>query len=309
MGKIATFIDMPALGDTLAAIPTINKLCQAHNVPITVFTYHPSLFYNHPSVLESLPIHQMDYDLYDYFYKTPFKEKAIINGENIEFKHAQIDIRQFHALSLGFSLTPKEMEIDLYIEEDWEIGFKDYVVIHPTYTWESRTWDVEKYQKLIYKLNDKEIPVVAIGKNSSERGFHNISKPVMDIDIPYGVNLMNHPDGSLPKIRSLISKAKCLVVMDSGILHLGGTTDVEIIQLGSSIDPYFRAPYRNGSQKYKYTFVGGGCELFCTSNMKHHLKEWNSIQGVPPLVGCLENKPSFECHPGVDKVFNKIITL
>ena len=309
MKKIAAYIDMPALGDTLAAIPTINKLYQAHDTPITVFTYHPLLFKDRPSVLEALYVHQSDHNLYDYFYTTPFKEKIKINGKDVEFKHSQIDIRQFHALSLGFSLTPKEMEIDLYIKEDWDIGFKDYVIIHPTYTWDSRTWDTKKYQKLIDKLNNKGIPVVAIGKNSSETGFHNISKPVMDIKIQYGINLLNHPEGSLPKIRSLIDKAKCLVVMDSGILHLGGTTDVEIIQLGSSIDPYFRAPYRKGSQKYKYTFIGGGCDLFCTSNMKHHLKEWDTIQGVPPLVGCLENKPSFECHPDEDKVFNKILTL
>ena len=33
------------------------------------------------------------------------------------------------------------METDLYIEEEWKTEFKDYVVIHPTNTWESRTWD------------------------------------------------------------------------------------------------------------------------------------------------------------------------
>jgi hypothetical protein len=30
---------------------------------------------------------------------------------------------------------------------------------------------------------------------------------------------------------------------------------------------------------------------------------------VPPLVKCLENKETFECHPSVDQVFNKIIEI
>jgi glycosyltransferase involved in cell wall biosynthesis len=31
--------------------------------------------------------------------------------------------------------------------------------------------------------------------------------------------------------------------------------------------------------------------------MKYGVKEWGSINGVPPLVSCLEKKPTFECHP------------
>jgi len=304
--SIALSIKSSALGDTLAAIPTLKKLSQAHECALTVFSYHPYLFKNHPCVKNTFHINssQEGYKIYT----TPFSTKDQVNGKTVEFKHAQIDIRQFHALSLGFSLTPEEMEMDLYIEENWDVDFKNYVVIHPTHTWPSRTWDVHKWQELIYKLNDNNIPVVAIGKDSSETGFFDINKPVMGLNIPYGINLLNHPESSIAKIRGLLKKAKCLVAMDSGILHVAGTTDVEIIQLGSSIHPYYRAPYRKGSQDYKYTHVGGTCNLFCTSNMKHHLKEWNDIQGVPPLIGCLENKPTFECHPTPKKVLNTILT-
>ena len=85
--------------------------------------------------------------------------------------------------------------------------------------------------------------------------------------------------------------------MDSGILHFAGTTETFIIQLGSSINNKLRAPYRNGSQNYKYKYISGSCDIFCASNMKYGIKEWGSINSVPPLVKCLENKPTFECHP------------
>jgi hypothetical protein len=43
--------------------------------------------------------------------------------------------------------------------------------------------------------------------------------------------------------------------------------------------------------------------------MKHGVKEWGDIQGVPPLINCLENKKTFECHPNVDSVVNLIIDI
>ena len=303
--SIALSINISALGDTLAAIPTLNKLAKTHGSTLTVFSHHPYLFENHPSVKAALPINSSkeNYKVYN----VPLSGKNQINGKEVEFKHAQIDIRQYHAMSLGFSLTPEEMEMDLYIEEDWDINFKDYVVIHPTHTWPSRTWSKDKWQELVYKLNNNNIPVVAIGKDDSEKGFIDVNKPIIKLDIPYGVDLTNHPDGSIAKVRGLLKNARSLIVMDSGILHIGGTTDVKIIQLGSSIHPYYRAPYRKGSQDYKYTYVGGTCNLFCTSDMKHHLKEWGTIQGVPVLLGCLENKPTFECHPSSNKVLKIIL--
>jgi len=43
--------------------------------------------------------------------------------------------------------------------------------------------------------------------------------------------------------------------------------------------------------------------------MKYGVKEWRSIHGVPPLVNCLEHKPTFECHPSSDKVLNRVLGL
>jgi hypothetical protein len=47
----------------------------------------------------------------------------------------------------------------------------------------------------------------------------------------------------------------------------------------------------------------------CASDMKHGVKEWGSIQGIPSLVNCLENKKTFECHPNVLQVYIKIMEL
>jgi len=107
----------------------------------------------------------------------------------------------------------------------------------------------------------------------------------------------------------LIQKSSALITMDSGLLHLAGTTDAQIIQLGGSINWRLRAPYRHGTQNYKYHYVDGECKIACASDMRYGVQHWNSIRGIPPLVGCLENKSEFVCHPNVSQVFNKILEL
>jgi len=309
---VALWIDTPALGDTIAATPTLRKLSKAFNdLPLTVFTSNPSLFDGHPLVYQALPLDapKDGFKVYHTFWPLVGKNYDL-NGSKVEFRHSNTDIRQFHAMSLGFSLAQDELEMELYCEKEYELPFTDYVIIHPTHTWPTRTWAQEKWQELVDRLNARGIPVVAVGKDSAEVGTFNVQKPVMNIDIKLGINLLNNPEINIPVLRWMMEyKARAVVTMDSGILHVAGTTNVEIIQLGSSIDWRLRAPYRRGVQDYKYNYVAGGCGIMCTSNMKYNSMVHGSIHGVPPQIYCLENKPTFECHPTVDQVYEHILNL
>jgi ADP-heptose:LPS heptosyltransferase len=297
-----------AIGDTLCSTPVLRKLYDSYNSKIIVVTDFPELFKNNPlveKVYQSSSINR-DFINSNFISHNSFYEYGQKNNKGIEFKHNRIDIRQSHAIKLGFMLTKDEMELD-YIPDTFEPINKlpeKYVLIHPVQNWPSRTWDAVKWMELTKKLNEQNISVVSIGKESSEVGFFNVKKPIFNFEIKNGINLMNKT--TLSQSWHLIDKSMCFITMDSGLLHLAGTTDSNILQLGSSINKEFRAPYRNGSQDYKYHYVGGGCSLFCGSDMKYGVKEWGDIQGVPPLINCLENKPTFECHPSVDQVIDKL---
>lgn len=309
--QTAISVNTPALGDTLAVIPTIRKVSKAYETPITVFTQFPELFQNHPCVKEAFPLNasKEGYNVLNTFSHLAGKTHNL-NGNKVQFKYAHTDSRQYHALSLGFTLLPEEMETDLYVEENWEINFKNYIVIHASNTWPARTWSQDKWQNLVYKLNELNIPVVAIGKSLIEHGnLATYDKSVMSIEIPYGINLMDHPESSIPKVRNIINKARGVVTMDSGILHLAGTTDTHIIQLGFNGNPKWRAPYRKGTQNYKYTYVKGSCDLQCASSLKYNLKVHGHLQETPPVATCLENKPTFECHPKVEDVVRAVKEL
>jgi ADP-heptose:LPS heptosyltransferase len=295
-----------ALGDTLAVTPTLRKLYQSYGKKISVATHHHELFKNNPYVDNIFT--DINDDIRNE-YETFISFNVGYHPNGVCYKHNAMDIRQFHAVNLGFMLTKDEMSMDYFPDEMEPIENlpEKYVLIHPVQNWNSRTWEVKKWQMLTKILNEKGIAVVSVGKDSSELGGSNVDKPVFNFNIDLGLNLMNKT--SLSQTWHLINNSVCFITMDSGLLHLAGTTDVEIIQLGSSINPEFRSPIRNGSQDYKYHYVLGGCGLHCASDMKYGVREWQSIQGIPSLVNCLERKETFECHPTIFSVYNKILEI
>jgi hypothetical protein len=297
-----------SIGDTLCSTPTLRKLYESYERKITIVTHFPEIFDSNFCVekVYHSNVVNMDYLRKQFIVHTTFDVLGNKTERGVEYKHSRIDIRQYHAISLGFMLAEDEMECDFYPKDYEEIeGLPEkYVLIHPVQTWHNRTWPASNWVDLTKKLNAIGISVVSIGKESSEVGFFSIDKPTFNFEIKRGLNLINKT--SLSQAWHLINRSICFVTMDSGLLHLAGTTDSEIIMLGSAIKPEFRKPYRQGSQDYKLSYILGGCDLHCCSDMKHGVKEWGDIQGVPPLIGCLENKKTFECHPTVDKVIEKI---
>ena len=295
-----------ALGDTLAVTPTLRKLFNSYGKKISVATHQPEIFKNNPYVDNIFnEITEEIKNEYEVF--VSFNIGYHPNG--VCYKHNTMDIRQFHAVNLGFMLTRDEMSMDYFPDEVESIeGLPEkYVLIHPVQNWNSRTWDEKKWQMLTKLLNERGIAVISVGKDSSELGGSNVDKPVFNFNIDIGLNLMNQT--TLSQTWWLINGAMCFITMDSGLLHLAGTTDSEIIQLGSSIHPQFRAPYRKNNQGYKYHYVLGGCGLHCASDIKYGVREWQSIQGIPSLVNCLERKETFECHPTIFAVYNKVLEI
>lgn len=300
----------PSLGDLICATPTIKKISEAYEKKITVLSSKPELFKMNPFVEFSYKHKSVDFDYFknNYITHNSFYNVGKKNEMGVEYKHNRIDIRQFHAILLGFMLTKNEMECFYLPTEEIkqeQIPKDKYIVIHPVTSWATRTWSSINWINLTNKLIEMGYSVVSIGKDSSETGFFNIDKTVFNFEIVKGYNLMNKT--SISDAWHIINNAQAFISMDSGLLHLAGTTDTKIVHLGSSLISEFRIPYRKGTQDYKYAYVRGTCNLECGSNMKHGVKEWGNIQGVPPLIKCLENKETFECHPSVEQVL-KIIS-
>jgi ADP-heptose:LPS heptosyltransferase len=298
------------LGDTISSTPTLRKLFFAYGRKISVLTDHPYIFKNNKYVDKVFNTSETSRESLEEQYELLVSfAPNLENQYKLGLRHNTMDIRQFHASGLGFTLLPDECHTE-FVPDEWNSieNLPDkFILIHPVQSWAARTWDEDKWKLLTTMLNDNGISVVSVGKSSSEIGFHMVQKPVFDFDIKLGLNLMNKT--TISQTWWLIQKSLAFVTMDSGLLHLAGTTDAQIIQLGSSINWKLRAPYRNGQQDYKYHYVDGECKIACASDMRYGVREWNSIRGIPPLVRCLENKQEFLCHPSISQVFNKIIEI
>jgi len=333
-----------AIGDCICATPTIRKISEVYNSKVVVFSHHPDLFERLPYVERSEDVKNFitldkseelrkEFDLHYSFWKMGQKV-PLSDDRGIEMKHSIIDIRQYHAIDNGFTLLPNEMECDFIPDPESELPDlpNEFICLHPFKNWPSRTWDHKNWETLIKLLEENQIPVVVIGKDSidedlikylkrevrgktDDRVFTEIeNRKKYSIDKSNLIDLTNKT--TISQTWKIIEKSKAVVTMDSGILHLAGTTDTNIIQLGSSINPYFRAPYRKGNQDYKYYYVGGSCKIFCASDMKYSLRDWqNGCNGGTPLQcvtlidGCLEGKKTFECHPQPEGVLEKILKI
>ena len=295
------------LGDTICATPSVRKLSEAYNTKITVYSKHPVVFQNLPYVKSShryMDIHD-NQDLknsFDYYYQT---EIAIthFNDQDVKFKHSHMDIRQIHANFLGFTLLKEDSHCD-FIANKYKPIEKlpdKYIVIHATESWPSKDWGFENWNEFCNTLN---YPIVMVGKDSKEQGSFMVYKPTYELKPKQGLDLRNRTD--IHQLWHVLDKAQLIVTNDSSIMHLSGTTDTEILVLGSSQRPELRFPYRKGSQEYKIRMVLGSCDLFCASDLKYSVWEFGTINQVGPVPFCLEDKNKFECHPSVELVMKEV---
>ena len=313
--SVAFGLPCEGLGDTICATPTIRKVSEAYDNKIVVYSKHPKVFKNLSYVESSLhynDIHENQElkDSYDYYYQT---EIALthFNDQDVKFKHSHMDIRQIHANYIGFTLLKEDSHCDFIADRYEPIdGLPEkYVVIHATESWPSKDWGFENWNSL---CNQLDYPIVLVGKESSEVGSFMVKKPTYDLSIVLkfgkkqrkGLDLRNKTD--IHQLWHVLDKAQLVITNDSSVMHLSGTTDTEILVLGSSQRPELRFPYRNGSQEYKIRMVLGSCDLFCASDLKYNVYEHGTLDIVGPLAYCLEDKDTFECHPSVDSVLSKV---
>lgn len=292
-------------GDVLYSTPTLKYMSLSHNQKMYLETNRPELFINNPYVLkifnpdqgEFIPDNVVTYD---------------INGHS--FGEIQKQIKVMHTVdywstNLGFTLTNKEKTLEFYPDNlDIDLPEGKYVVINPSKTWDCRTWSKENWEKLTELLFKLDIKVVVTGQDITYG--ENDHKTFLNLQNESVINLTNKLN--LSQLWHLVNNSFAVITMAAGLLPFAGTTDAFIIELGSATHPEYRTPYRHGSQDYKHKYISGSCKLYCQSDMKYNvyggdekITRWNGYRSP----GCYENKPTYECHPSVNGVYNAILEL
>ncbi len=102
---------------------------------------------------------------------------------------------------------------------------------------------------------------VFIGREKALCGFKDFAIKAAVINSYYsqGINLINQTDTL--EAAAVIAGAKAIVGLDSGLIHVAGFTDTEIVAGYTLVDPIHVAPIRNGSQTYKFHAVEPGLDV------------------------------------------------
>ena len=289
-------------GDVLNSTPVLKYLSKCHGDKLDIETNFPEIFKNNPYVGviynpekgEIMPQDQIFYECNNH------------NFGDIQKQIRKIHLTDYWSTHLGFILSPEEKTLEFYPDPlDVEIPKDKYIVINPSKTWECRTWSKENWERLTEMILELGIKVVVTGQDITYGD--NDKKGSIEVSNPNVINLVNKLN--LSQLWHLVNNSLLTITMNAGLLPFAGTTDANILELGGAIDPYYRTPYRNGSQNYKHKFVGGSCKIFCQSDMKYNtmddqkITRWNGFRSP----GCYENKPTYECHPSVNAVFNEVL--
>ena len=296
---IKTVVD--SIGDLLNITPIIRELSKAHNKKIYLFTKIPDVFINNPYIID---IYNYDHD-----HKNYLVYNISLSNINNYYKQRLTHLVDSSSIDIGFTLPSTMKSLEFYPNKRKDMNLPNkYICIAPSITWETRTYPKNDYQELINKINNIGYTVVIVGKTSESEddqtleyrkksSFNNFDGDVIDMVDKTDMSDAWH----------IINESLLFITTDSGLLHLAGTTDVNILMIATNINPYSRLPFRNGSQDYKQKYCVGVCEKFCASNMLYSVKVVGDISYYPYSQNtCMENYDEYKCFPTPDKVFEYV---
>lgn len=290
------------IGDNLFITPIIKKLYNIYNRKITLYTYFPEVFINNPYLENVIKIEDIDnLNINTEEYEVHHIGHSEMKPFNVFHKYNP-DVINLLSQDISLKLNDDEKYIDFF-PDNCEIPElpKIYIVINPNKTDGPRTWGTENYNKLIKMLENEKIFVVALGKDVSYTQFGVNKNALTDINITYGLNLINST--TLSQAWNIINNSAGFVSHTSGLFNLAMSTNARIFELGSN------CAFSTWITKNKKNVeIEGKCKLHCYHNDWCCVSEHTTINNLMPTYLCHLDLPTYECHPTPGQVFNAIIT-
>lgn len=251
--RIGLILGCRGLGDCLFAMAVMRKMHASlqGRCAFDLFTHQPELFRACPWVATARPI------------TDEAAIRAYPHGKRVMFEldklpHWAMDTFDFVSVPLGLgTLSYREKRLEYFATEPDTAQAYD-VVLNTSMTWKSRSWPLERWQRLADTLLARGLSVAVVGKDV-ENPSDQLTK--RSPGLAGVVNLANAL--SLDQTWHTIRKAGLFVSCQNGLSVLAGATDTEIVVLDMSIEWSKRAIYRGDSPFHKVTYVKGACTIYC----------------------------------------------
>ena len=250
--RLGLILGCRGLGDCLFAMAVMRKMHASlqGRCAFDLFTHQPGLFRACPWVASARPIDDAAIHAYPHGKRVMF--------ELDKLPHWAMDTFDFVSVPLGMgTLSYREKQLQYFpVEADAAQAYD--VVLNTSMTWTSRSWPLERWQRLADAVNARGLTVAVVGKDVENPADAMVkrSPPLEGV-----VNLTNAL--SLDQTYFTIRKAGLFVTCQNGLSVLAGATDTELVVLDMSIEWSKRAIYRNDSPFHKVAYVKGACTIYC----------------------------------------------
>lgn len=146
-----------------------------------------------------------------------------------------------------------------------------YVVINVGHTAAVREWKPKYITEVAKYIKEKGYTPVFIGKAAAPNGAGHVIRGTVNEGVDFSLGMDIRDQTTLCELQVVISKAKTIVGLDCGPLHVAATTEIPIVGAFTSVKPMHRMPYRHGQLGWNYypIFLSQkelGC-TGCQSNM------------------------------------------
>ena len=244
-----------AMGDVIAAVPVVKYMLENYYrttdyLVVAKEMFKPFFHFVHENRFHRYEDRENDWGIppsYAISTLNQPKVKSVIRNTP-----RMMHLGQFASLKFANRyLAPEHLTYVPLLEVDvssFGVDFSRAVILVTSYRDLTRAWDAHSLLKTAKYVENKGYIPVFVGKTDMNMETHLIPKTSLPNKIDFGVDLRNLTD--IPQLASIMKQAKAVCGLDSGPIHLAGTTSVPIICGYTSIAPEFRIPYRDEGETY-----------------------------------------------------------
>jgi SAM-dependent methyltransferase len=163
--------------------------------------------------------------------------------------------------------------------------FSRSIIMVSSYRDTTRMWKAEYMLELAAWIVQQGYEPVFVGKTDMNLDTHLIPKTSLPEDLS-GIGLDLRNKTSMLELATIIGKSRAIVGLDSGPIHLAGTTTTPIVCGYTTVAPEYRIPYR--PEGASFAVVPTVCCKHCESHWAAHLHNYEECYFGPEPQCCAE---------------------
>ena len=277
-----------ALGDTIATFPTLKLLSERGHIEklfvddrywaLYNLFFPAEILVNLRDVTVTIPAHQVTPDIPRSVINPETGDASFLNyptNPNIPMVRTMnpfptsIHCELVDCFSLALCdaiLLPEQKNYPLVDpeklpENPW--AARDYVVVAYGATTEHRRMLPEVLKAIVEHFAARDVETILLGKRDHDLNCNGVkTRPTFDA-IPDGC-IDQIDQTTLPEALAIIQGSQMVLGLDNGLIHLAALTNVHIVAGYTTVDPFYRVPYRHGRKGWNFRAVTPDSECrFC----------------------------------------------